>query len=134
VRGEFLGPWGVAEAERLGLTDVLQKAGAEWIPWIIGLGADRDLTASTPQRCAALSFSHPPVQTAPLEAAAEAGAEVRQNADVGGIITGHAVAAVEYIANGQQKMAKARLVAAPMDEPRPPANGRISPCIVILTA
>jgi flavin-dependent dehydrogenase len=78
VRGEFITPWGVAEARRLGIEDILQRCGW-WIPYMeMGSGQPRDLVATTPQALRGLSFSHPEMQEALLEAAATAGAHVRR--------------------------------------------------------
>jgi 2-polyprenyl-6-methoxyphenol hydroxylase-like FAD-dependent oxidoreductase len=82
VRGEFMPPWGVAEARRLALEDTLQTCGW-WVPYLeMGLGQARDLVASTPQALPALGFSHPEMQEALLQAAATAGAHVRREVTV----------------------------------------------------
>ena len=82
VRGEFLAPWGVAEAQRLALEDMLQSCGCP-LPYIeMGLGSARDLPATTPQSLPALGFSHPEMQEALLQAAVKAGAEVRRHTTV----------------------------------------------------
>jgi menaquinone-9 beta-reductase len=88
VRGEFLPPWGVAEARKLALEDTLQRYGC-WIPYLeMGSGQARDLAATTPQALPGLSFSHPEMQEALLEAAASAGAHVRREVTVIGIEPG----------------------------------------------
>ena len=82
VRGEFLPPWGVAEARRLALEDTLQACGC-WAPYLeMGLGQPRNLAATTPQALPALGFSHPQMQEALLQAAATAGAHVRREVTV----------------------------------------------------
>jgi 2-polyprenyl-6-methoxyphenol hydroxylase-like FAD-dependent oxidoreductase len=82
VRGEFLQPWGVAEARRLALEDILQTCGC-WVPYLeMGLGQPRDLAATTPQAQPALGFSHPEMQEALLQSAATAGAHVRREGAV----------------------------------------------------
>ena len=73
VRGEFLSPWGFAEAIRLGLGENLEAAKANQARWVIGLGPDRDLAASTPQGLPALCFYHPTLQRVLLDAATDAG-------------------------------------------------------------
>jgi flavin-dependent dehydrogenase len=82
VRGEFMPPWGVAEARRLALEDTLQTCGCG-VPYLeMGLGQARDLVATTPQALPALGFSHPEMQEALLQAAATAGAHVRREVTV----------------------------------------------------
>ena len=82
VRGEFLPPWGVAEARQLTLEDALEMCGCR-IPYLeMGLGQARDLAATTPQGLPALGFNHPGMQEALLQAAAAAGAEVRREVAV----------------------------------------------------
>jgi menaquinone-9 beta-reductase len=82
VRGEFMAPWGVAEARRLALEDMLHTCGCQ-APYIeMGLGSARDLPATTPQALPALCFCHPEMQEALLQAAANAGAQVRRDATV----------------------------------------------------
>jgi len=82
VRGEFLQPWGFAEARRLGLEDTLQMCGCR-APYLeVGSGKARDLAATTPQALPALGFNHPEMQEALLQAAAAAGAQVRRGATV----------------------------------------------------
>jgi 2-polyprenyl-6-methoxyphenol hydroxylase-like FAD-dependent oxidoreductase len=82
VRGEFLQPWGVAEARRLALEDTLQTCGC-WVPYLeMGLGKPRDLVATTLQAQPALGFSHPEMQEALLQSATAAGAHVRREGAV----------------------------------------------------
>ena len=82
VRGEFLPPWGVAEARQLALEDKLRSCGHS-VPYLeMGLGQARDLVATTPQALPALGFSHPEMQEALLQAAATAGAHIRRGATV----------------------------------------------------
>jgi 2-polyprenyl-6-methoxyphenol hydroxylase-like FAD-dependent oxidoreductase len=77
VRGEWLAPWGVAEAQELGLYDALASAGGYHPAWnenrmgpaSLGL---RDLSATTPQGLHAMTFYHPRAQEAVLEAAQRA--------------------------------------------------------------
>src|SRR5271155_3131149 len=88
VRGDYLNPWGVDEMKRLGLDETFVAAHANEARWVIGLGPDRDLVSSTPQRLPGLSFSHPVMQEAMLSAAAKSGAEVRRGANVKSITPG----------------------------------------------
>ena len=82
VRGEFMVPWGLAEALALGVEQALREAGAHDLPkfeFRLGSpGEARDFTSTTPQQLPALSFYHPAAQEALLSAAAQAGTEVRR--------------------------------------------------------
>ena len=78
VRGESLAPWGVAEAQELGIADVLLKTCAKELPMVeMGFGP-RNFVETTPQKVASLSYCHPEMQTALLEEAERAGATVRR--------------------------------------------------------
>ncbi len=80
VRGEFLPPWGVAEAEQLAISDLLRQCG-HTVPSVeMGLGHPRDLPSTTPQGMPAIGFSHPEMQELLLQAAVSAGAHVRREA------------------------------------------------------
>jgi menaquinone-9 beta-reductase len=82
VRGEFMAPWGVAEARQLALEDTLHTCGC-WIPYLeMGSGQLRDLAATTPQALPVLGLSHPEMQEALLQSAATAGAHVRRDVTV----------------------------------------------------
>lgn len=85
VRGEIMAPWGVAETQALGLYELLHNTCARetrWFAFYVGPepGVPRDLLATTPQRAPALAFHHPTMQEVLLQAAADAGAEVRRGA------------------------------------------------------
>jgi 2-polyprenyl-6-methoxyphenol hydroxylase-like FAD-dependent oxidoreductase len=54
VRGEWIAPWGVAETQRLGLYDVLMKAGGHHLKRHIPYGDDVDIESAQAQ---ALSFT-----------------------------------------------------------------------------
>ena len=82
VRGESMMPWGVAEAEQLGVADVLRRAGAHtsarWTRYGEGHGEPSQipvglLVAGVP---GALNLHHPTACRALLDAARDAGAEV----------------------------------------------------------
>ncbi|MPZ98607.1 MAG: FAD-dependent monooxygenase [Dehalococcoidia bacterium] len=81
VRGEWLAPWGVAEADRLGLLPTFRAAGAHDVPWNMSRSGKPRLV-STPQGDVPLTFYHPTLQEALLTAAAERGAEVIRPAHV----------------------------------------------------
>ena len=111
VRGEFLAPWGLAEVKSLGLFETFCSAGAREIPWFeLGMGP-RDLTATTIQKLPALSYSHPRIQEALIDAAKRAGAQVRRGVAVRKIEPG-AKPAVECGLNGSTERITARLIVA----------------------
>lgn len=87
IRGEQLASWGAAEAKELGLYGLmLERNGNEMVWWDIYVGsariAHRDLTETTTSRLPNLTFFHPEMQEALIEAAETAGAEVRRGARV----------------------------------------------------
>ena len=82
VRGEFLPPWGVAEAQQLAISDLFRQCGHNVPSVEMGLGRPRDLPSTTPQRMPAIGFSHPEMQELLLQAAVSAGAHVRREAVV----------------------------------------------------
>src|SRR5262249_45687678 len=82
VRGEALVPWGVGEAQRLEIHDLLkQSCGHEQPCFDVFLGPHqlmhRDLLATTPQRAPVCSFYHPRMQEVLITATAGAGADIR---------------------------------------------------------
>ena len=87
VRGEYICPWGVAEAQKLGLYETLMKRCAHEQPFFnnVGMGPPRDLRATTVPKLAALALFHPEMQEVMLEAARNAGAEVWRGASVRGL-------------------------------------------------
>ena len=90
VRGEAIMPWGVAEARLLGLDGVLERAGANPLPfWDSYQGAERsghrDLTRTTRVNEPVMACYHPVLQTALLEYAEHSGAEVRRGTRVTGL-------------------------------------------------
>jgi 2-polyprenyl-6-methoxyphenol hydroxylase-like FAD-dependent oxidoreductase len=101
VRGEWLAPWGVAEAEQLGTLEVLREhAHAHDLRFhhtgIHALaGAAEDLIESSKVHRAALTFFHPDAQEALLTWAAEQGAEVIRSARVTALTAGE-TPAVEW--------------------------------------
>jgi 2-polyprenyl-6-methoxyphenol hydroxylase-like FAD-dependent oxidoreductase len=122
VRGEALHPWGVVEAERVGvLKQLLATCGqpTRWRNIYAGtrLVARRDLIATTASAVGALNFYHPAMQQALLAAAAAAGAEMRRPAEVLEIRPGRPPSAVVRSHEGQEQI-EARLVVA--------ADGRTS--------
>jgi menaquinone-9 beta-reductase len=109
IRGEGLWSWGCAEAKALGIYDLLKDTCASENRWVVGLGPDRDLVATTPQRLPALTFYYPEMQEVMINAAIDAGAEVRRGAIARSISTG-SPAKVQFEANGTSQSVNARLV------------------------
>jgi 2-polyprenyl-6-methoxyphenol hydroxylase-like FAD-dependent oxidoreductase len=126
VRGEQLHVWGVAEAQALGLYDLLRtKVGHEVRLWSSRVGGlpevpPRDLIATTPHRLPVLNFHHPEMQTVVLQAAETAGAEVRRGAVVLGVTPGAQPAVRVRLPDGMERNIEARLVVG--------ADGRNSAC------
>ena len=81
VRGEWLAPWGVAEAKRLNIYDVIMAADGHQLRYLRSNGEEpRDLEETTSCRQPSLSFYHPMVQEALLDAASAAGAAIWRGA------------------------------------------------------
>ncbi len=122
VRGENIHPWGVVEAVRLGLAEVLRgpsfRAVRAWQLNVAGAPLfERDLS-QTPAGEAAIDAHHPELQEALLAAAERAGAQVMRAAVVTRVERGRpAIAQVRV--GGAQRSLSARLVVA--------ADGRESP-------
>jgi 2-polyprenyl-6-methoxyphenol hydroxylase-like FAD-dependent oxidoreductase len=86
VRGEFMAPWGVAEAARLGVLDILRDTGGVHATRFMGYdetvspeqaeASARDLRAAHPIGTGPLCAGHPAMCEALCSAAAAAGATV----------------------------------------------------------
>ena len=118
VRGEWLAPWGVAEAQRLGVYDVLVGGAgghhlARFGQWDEVFEPDRapvmDLDRLVPGVPGPLSFGHPQGCQALASAAAEAGATILRDVDVTGVVGG-GQPSVAYRHGGQAREVAARLV------------------------
>jgi 2-polyprenyl-6-methoxyphenol hydroxylase-like FAD-dependent oxidoreductase len=114
VRGEWIAPWGVAEAKELGIFDLLLRECAITVDgWDSYLGefhlGHRDFPSSTPQALPSVTFSHPEMQEALLRAASAAGAEVRRGATMRTIEPG-ARPVVTFESDGRTIAASARIV------------------------
>ncbi|HEY6421289.1 MAG TPA: NAD(P)/FAD-dependent oxidoreductase [Candidatus Binataceae bacterium] len=101
VRGEFMEPWGVAEARRLGIYDAIRGAGHESRWWDVYVGAiplpRRDCVTTTPHNLPNFAIYHPTMQELILTEAARAGAEIRRGAKVREVKPGNPPAvAVEW--------------------------------------
>ena len=78
VRGEYLVPWGAAEARELGLLDCLMKSCAREVPIVdLGMGP-RDLRTTTPQQSGGITYSHPEMQETLIAAAEQSDVTVRR--------------------------------------------------------
>jgi 2-polyprenyl-6-methoxyphenol hydroxylase-like FAD-dependent oxidoreductase len=119
VRGEFMAPWGVAETLRLGLTDVLLRAGGGYSARIVVYdeGVPRDVAEANalplqglvPGVPGSLNVGHPQACEALAQAAAEAGAcVVRGVGDV--VVTSGAAPAVGYDLDDVEHHVRCRLV------------------------
>jgi menaquinone-9 beta-reductase len=82
VRGEAAVPWGVAEANELGICRLLKEGCAHDVPYVEAGSGLRDLRMTTQQRLPLLSFPHQVMQETLLTAAENAGAEVRRGVSV----------------------------------------------------
>ena len=111
IRGEWIAPWGVDEAQRLGINDQLLERCAREAPYLdtIGMRPPRDLRTTTPQRLPALTLYHPAMQKAVIDLARGAGAEVWRGASVRDLRPG-ATPAVSIERDGQVRELSARLV------------------------
>lgn len=114
IRGEFFAPWGVAETQALGLYDILRTTCAHEASRF-GLytepefGEPRDLTATTARQLPFFTFHHPEMQEVVLQAALDAGAEVRRGASVRDVKLG-GVPTVTVEQDGRVEEIRARLV------------------------
>lgn len=114
VRGEIMASWGVAETQALGIYTLLLNTCAHESPRFgTYLGPaweeSRDLVATTPQRLPGFTFYHPTMQEVVLQAAVDAGAEVRRGASVRNVKLG-ATPCVEVEQDGHVKEIQARLI------------------------
>ncbi len=97
VRGEYITPWGGAEAQKLGLYDALLETCGNQQPYWNALGSPvRDLRLTTPQQLPAITFYHPVMQEVLMDRAKRAGADVQRGATVRRLTPGkHPVITVE---------------------------------------
>ena len=114
VRGESVLPWGVAEAQELGIYDALLEAGGHELPWWTEyrgpeVAMRRNFAETTAQRLPAIGIYHPAMQEALIERAAEAGAEVRRKVTVKALRAGRTPAVVAET-NGHTVELRSRLV------------------------
>ncbi|MEZ4861023.1 MAG: FAD-dependent monooxygenase [Caldilineaceae bacterium] len=115
VRGEGMWPWGVAEAQRLGIYDLLRSACGHEVHWWNNYsGASRSvirrhLPATSSHGVGSLTFYHPEMQQVLLTAAQQAGVEVWRGARAVRVTPG-APATVTVQHQGKLVSVSARLV------------------------
>jgi 2-polyprenyl-6-methoxyphenol hydroxylase-like FAD-dependent oxidoreductase len=113
VRGEVLVPWGVADAERLGFGGLLRPVSHALVRWDIAVGGttilSRDITDAGGLGLPVLTYYHPEMQAIVLQAAEDAGADVRRGARVTLVRPGHP-AAVTFDHEGGTHEVTVRLV------------------------
>jgi len=112
VRGEWLASWGVAEAKRLNIYDVIMTAGGHQLRYLRSNGDDpRNLEETTSCRQPSLSFYHPMMQEALLDAASTAGAVVWRDATASMECRNGKNTVIAYRA-GKEARLQARLIVA----------------------
>ncbi len=114
VRGEAIAPWSVKETQELGVYDDLMGAGGHLLQYWNNyqgpkLMDHRDLETTTMPKSPMLAIYHPDLQEALINAASDAGAEVRRGARVTEIIL-DGVPTVKTSLDGQSMEFQARLV------------------------
>jgi menaquinone-9 beta-reductase len=110
VRGEAVVPWGVAEANELGICRLLKERCAHDVPLVEAGSGLRDLRATTPQQLPLLSFPHQVMQETLLAAAEDAGAEVRRGVTVEHVECG--AKPTVFVDGGSHQRISTRLVVA----------------------
>lgn len=115
VRGEGILPWGVAEAQALGIYDLLATSCGHLVHWWNSYSGSREpaqrrhLVTTCRQALPALSFYHPEMQEILLSAAQTAGAEIWRGASALAVTAGpQPQVTIEW--NGQPITHTARLV------------------------
>jgi len=120
VRGEWMAPWGAAEAQKLGIHDLLLEHGAFEKQYFQFSGFPvRDLKQTTTWQLGALHLYHPAMQEAVIDAARQAGATIWRGATVREIRPGDPPSATVEKDGSIQRLT-ARIVVG--------ADGRSSPC------
>jgi menaquinone-9 beta-reductase len=104
IRGEGMYPWGTAEADALGLGQLLRDSCALEIRFLDTYFGPtrmrRDLVETTPQQLPAMDFIHAEMQEVLLAAAASAGAEVRRGDSVTAVTTSPGAASRMTVSHG----------------------------------
>jgi 2-polyprenyl-6-methoxyphenol hydroxylase-like FAD-dependent oxidoreductase len=114
IRGEWITPWGVAEAEDLGLLPLLMERCGHALPrftrYINGVPQARDYLATTRRGLPSIAFFHPDLQEAVLGAARDAGAEVWRGALARSAGSDAQGPWIECQADGKRQLVRAGLV------------------------
>ena len=111
VRGEALIPWGVEEAERLGVHQYLLENCGNVVQWWSTGEVRRDLFATTRAGHGFLDFYHPEMQQCLLNRAAQAGAKIWRPAEVVEVTPGEVPSAIIRCGDTAHR-ASARLIVA----------------------
>ncbi|MEO8458395.1 MAG: NAD(P)/FAD-dependent oxidoreductase, partial [Chloroflexota bacterium] len=116
VRGEWMAPWGVEDAKKLGVYDTLVNAGGQLThKMVVRAGPaelpPRDIVTQSALGNPCLTMYHPAMQEAVLAAAEKAGAEVIRGAKVTEIHPGKEPQ-VDIESDGGKQTFSARLVVA----------------------
>ncbi len=119
VRGEWMAPWGVGEAKRLGLYDILLAAGGSHIRHQVVYDATLDVAGARKVRAplnvfapdipGPLCIGHPGHCQALLDEAARLGAVVARGVDIEAIFPGDAPRVI-YTVDGERREARGRLL------------------------
>lgn len=119
VRGEYMHPWGVAEAQRLGILDILLHAGGvfatrsirydEAVPPPVAEAGVRDIGAILPGVPGGLGVGHPAACHALSQAAEAAGARCWRGAGTVNVTPGPRPAVV-FEVDGVRQLVRCRLV------------------------
>jgi menaquinone-9 beta-reductase len=119
IRGEYLAAWGVAEAQRLGLPDVLVAAGGRYMPLNIPYGegatpADAraralDYRKVMPSVPGPMAFGHPSACQALDDAAEAAGATVLRGVEGISVTVGEPPT-ITFTLEGQRREIRPRLI------------------------
>jgi 2-polyprenyl-6-methoxyphenol hydroxylase-like FAD-dependent oxidoreductase len=119
VRGEWIAPWGVAEARTLGLYDLYRESGGhhltrhitydELVPRSESEGRALDIAAMHPGSPGPLCLGHPRMCNLLDQAAVEAGARLLRGISRLKVTRGNPPA-IEYVHEGQQQRLEPRLV------------------------
>jgi menaquinone-9 beta-reductase len=114
IRGEWITPWGVAEAQSLGLFSLLMERCGHALPrftrYINGTPQQRDYLATTKLGLPSIAFFHPDMQDVVLHAAGNAGAEVWRGAVVRSAGSDSDGPWVDVEVDGKDQRLRARLV------------------------
>ncbi len=114
VRGEWMAPWGAAEAKKLGVYDAIIASGGQDTPKIAARAGPaalpvRDFVNESALGMAAVTMYHPAMQEGLTAAAAAAGAEVRRGVKVKAVRPGREPE-VDVESNAGSETFSARLV------------------------